>query len=336
MASKYLVWQCEAGCGGIGDRFVGLVTCSVIAEILGWQFIIDWRSPDVSVALTINPDHNYATCKEKIAKLPSCHEHWVNGHHRGLCPMFKDEKLEERWKEYDVVYIKNNQPFHLLLWSNPHYTNHLPCRDEMTHQHYKKIFVQYFTITPRCYDLIQPLLEVIDNTPNTIALHMRFGDWNYNLNRSKEDKEQAIITHATKYAKNLLKNRLINAILFSDKKTKVVLLGDAKGSLLVSSFQQVFAEQDNVEFFATGEETTHLGLYHSPHSEEEICRTFSDLIIMTHCQRIVFWDNSNFPRVGILALSSKADVWIYNYRDGSYERNFDRGDLFVKERLFLE
>lgn len=337
MEHKFLVWQCDVGCGGLGDRFVGLVTCSVIAELVGWQLVIDWKSPDLMSAMTINPKYNYATYREAIEKMTSLHERWVDGHRRGLLSIFNNEKLEERWSKYDVVYIKNNQPFHLCLWKNPHYPC-LPDRDTITYQHYKKIFTQYFTISPRCYDLIQPLLHLLDNA-QTLALHMRFGDWNYNVSRSKEEKEKAMLAHATKYAKNLLQNRLMHAILFDSKKTKVVLLGDAKGSLLLLAFQQVFAEeikQGKIEFFATGEETTHLGLYDSPHPEEEICRVFSDLIVMAHCQRIVFWDNSNFPRIGILTLASEADVWIYNYRDGSYERIFDKKELFAKERSFLE
>ena len=339
METKFLIWQCKEGCGGLGDRLVGLVTCSIIAEITKRQFMIDWQSPDISSAVTINPLYDCKINKDLITKLPFVHEQWIDGHRKGLLSIFRESNLEDRWKEFDVIYVRNNQPFHLLLWSNPYYSSTLGDRKEVTLKHYRNIFTNYFFLTPYCLDSIQPFLKILnDDYLQTIAIHMRFGDWNFNGKRSEEDLEKATLIHSRKYAENI-KSLVREKLLIPKKKVKIVLLSDAKSSLVLTCFEQVFTEElhsGSVEFYITNNKTVHLGLYITNQQMGNITDIFRDLIVMSRCYKVIFWDNTNFARISILTLGGEQEIWIYITKTNSFTKVDDITCLLTKQQLIYK
>lgn len=58
MISK-LVWVADQGCGGWGDRMVGLASAYFIARATNRRLYIWWRYPDMSSTITVKSEYNY-------------------------------------------------------------------------------------------------------------------------------------------------------------------------------------------------------------------------------------------------------------------------------------
>ncbi len=63
--SKFIVYVCEAGCGGIGDRLSGLMSVFYLAVAMKRVFLIDYSSP-VDLELTLVPKRMRWNCSKLL------------------------------------------------------------------------------------------------------------------------------------------------------------------------------------------------------------------------------------------------------------------------------
>lgn len=348
--TKYLVWVGETGCGGLGDRFVGMTACKIIAETIKRKFLVHWISPDISSALTLQDEYNYLLYEEKVKDKRSLWMRWVDDF--TVMDWMTSQNLDKRWENVDVLFIKNNQPFHICLWSNPHYRDLHPM-EKVTMDAYWSILSLIFTMTDELDGRLSYYTRQLRlGDRKEVTLHMRLGDWHMNIPRNdkardedsqngllKKDIESFVKSYAREFRPFYQSHiRRID----TQQRFRIVLLSDADTNCMINSFEEIFKEEmesGEVEFLTTDGEIIHLDqTEEKKQSHDGIVKIMVDMILTALSTCLVFWDNTNFARVGALmkpswmyeSLKDHVDIWLFNTKSRLFTHIKDPRDIIPK------
>lgn len=149
-----IIFWFKKGCGGYGDRLVGLGACIAIAQALNHKLKIIWDE-DVSSLF-----HDYISSKP----LPTYdfHYNWVDNRSPGACMLAYINPSE--W-ENKCIMIESNQPVHRFLMHNKYLD--IKSYADLTRNAYNKIYSDYLVIN-------QNLVKF--NVDNHIGIQIRCGD----------------------------------------------------------------------------------------------------------------------------------------------------------------
>jgi hypothetical protein len=157
-----LVWVADQGCGGFGDRLVGLVSAYFIAQATNRQFFIWWKSPDMSSSLVIRPEYLYHPSAQEEGKLVN----WIDKR-RELIPMLQSKQL---FQGIDTVFLCCNQ--FLVPFLSQAFT------DGEIRSCYQSLLTKFFDLTTDCRKALEDFQhEAKWNTySRKLAFQVRFGD----------------------------------------------------------------------------------------------------------------------------------------------------------------
>lgn len=146
--------------GGYGDRLVGLVTCKVMADLLGRNFRILWTNENIRPYLNYDI-HDY----ENELKYDTIRLDFIDKQHelRQQLPPFED----------DVFYLFNlNQNIAQYLYKNSLYAHRDYYRDMFTA--YEALYTRMLVPTPALIEQVQSFMPRI--APAILGIQIRTGD----------------------------------------------------------------------------------------------------------------------------------------------------------------
>lgn len=138
---KNLVWVADRGCGGFGDRMVGLVSAHFLARASGRRLWIWWKHPDMKETLRVRPQYKYQ------GGLQGPYINWID----------KLEDPAHLFTKHQNVFFSCNQYLH----------KHLATPEE-TRKVYQSLFTEFFEPSMKEYEAFK--------RPCGLAFQVRFGD----------------------------------------------------------------------------------------------------------------------------------------------------------------
>lgn len=165
-----LVWVADQGCGGFGDRLVGLVSAFFIAKASNREFLICWRYPDMSSCFVIRPKYLYNDIDG--AKERRKYFNWIDKR-ADLRHFLNAEQLNQGiFKDCDTVFLSCNQFLCPFLNSKPSLQDIRNC--------YQSIFTEFFELTPRIVQKLHEFKREVkwdeENNRRKMAFQVRLGD----------------------------------------------------------------------------------------------------------------------------------------------------------------
>lgn len=154
--------------GGYGDRIVGLISCKLIAEVLGQEFKINWTKEN------IRPYFNYSKYDYELCDLSGVIKNTVD--------------LIDNYSEDNILHCPQISPHLLLptqhnkLYANREVSNYLYKFPEFSHLSFEsdiyRIYKSLYTDILVPTDLVnQKVNEIIsDNTCPIVGIQIRTGD----------------------------------------------------------------------------------------------------------------------------------------------------------------
>ena len=168
--TKYLIYQCAGMCGGLGDRFRGMVNSFLLALITGRKFGIDHTSPCPLQNFLRPNKYDWIIDKQKLDKAGSSKTHHLIDHQTLPSP-----NMTSYLKE-DVVYLRMNGDITLRLMEQVDFPNRIPWLTKFTVSDLFESVLSYLFI------LTQSLQKGLDKFRNehvkgnkTVCVHYRAG-----------------------------------------------------------------------------------------------------------------------------------------------------------------
>ena len=293
---RFIVWCGDKGCGGLGDRVVGIVSCYILSMYLNRKFLIHWVSPDISDAVTLNKEFSFGRISKDLNDSNVAKIRWID--QRNEATAFLKKKKFNLWKDVSIVMIENNQMIHDCLFD----AGEAPFRPEdftqVTKSVYAKLFQSIFEPTTDLHVLVSEYLKEVKDS-ELVGIQVRMGDFQMQQSFNHLERRNLSLERGKIIASQLLQSNLKNDLQSVKKKVVVIFIGDTDMNALAESAQTIF-NNSNVAFNVKTT-TTALTAMHIDHCEkpckEEILFLFRDLLILSHCDYVIASNNSNFGRI---------------------------------------
>lgn len=177
---KYLIYRCMGGigvsfCSGLGNREIGIVASYLLANATNRTFGVIMKHPcDINKFLVPNT-HNWTITPEQIQNLTSSSLSVRNN--RKFTNSLTNIDFNRIYPQ-DVVYILNNQEYHLQLFQNKLYRKNLKwARKLPKNLIYRTILDKLFKLHPNVEKKKNAFLERVRPSPQSklICAQVRMG-----------------------------------------------------------------------------------------------------------------------------------------------------------------
>lgn len=294
--NHFLVFQVRQGCGGLGDRIIGLSSAFVLALLTNRHFRIDWQTPFPlrmawEPASDEIPWNNQDSIKDEPFLIDAFNNIRKFGHY------FREENFF--LNEHKVITVKANQHFFTYLLQNPFLKiKALNIEPQNAPALQSEILSCLFRPTPRLANTIRQFAQRIGRK-NSIGIQIRtlknFGDNSFG--------------HLKK--KNLRKFYNCARSLFSRERENIVFIS-ADDRETLEDMAKMF---DGVEIF-----TLPYNILHTDksrwHNEKDYLGLFLNLHLLAACEHLIISRYSSFGRVAAFLRGS--DPWTIRHNLGLY------------------
>ncbi|CAF3095343.1 unnamed protein product [Rotaria sp. Silwood2] len=183
-SGRKLIYKCKSFCGGLGDRFRGIITCFVLALVSNRQFMIDMTHP-VDVKNYLLPNMYNWTFDKKTLNLNLTQKviHAID-HAPGFENQIRSTKFIETWEKYDDIEIYTNIDLVSDIFRNPLMRNNtiidmfllnVPLEQLTLHSLFPFLFEILFQPSIEVATVLQSILQDIENGFTLTCIHLRMG-----------------------------------------------------------------------------------------------------------------------------------------------------------------
>ena len=166
--SRYLIYHCESGCGGFGDRFYGIVNSFILALITGRKFGIHHTFP-CPLQNFLKP-HKYQWVVDKQALKGSSKVYDLFNHRT-----MPSSNMTSYFKE-DVVYLKINQDVTLSLMGQADVPKRLPWLPKFSDAKlFESVFSHIFILSEGLQRNLKNFKKLHVRGNKTVCVHYRAG-----------------------------------------------------------------------------------------------------------------------------------------------------------------
>ncbi|CAF3465001.1 unnamed protein product [Rotaria sp. Silwood1] len=197
-----LIYKCKSFCGGLGDRFRGIITCFILSLISDRQFMIDMTHP-VDVKNYLLPNIYNWTLDNQTSNMNLSH---IVIHAIDSEPNFENQirntAFMDTWAKYDDIEIYTNLDLVADIFRNPLIRNNtiiamfllnLPLEQLTLHSLFPFLFEILFQPSFEVINALQPILQDVENGYQLICIHLRMGQNPSNpLDASFGDRASAV------------------------------------------------------------------------------------------------------------------------------------------------
>ncbi|CAF3372760.1 unnamed protein product [Rotaria socialis] len=181
---KKLIYKCKTFCGGLGDRFRGIVTCFILALASDRQFMIDMTHPlDVKNYL-LPKMYNWITNYKSLNSNDSRKTIHAIDSNPSLQNEIRNTNFIETWSKYDIIDIYTNIDYVSDIFQNSFvqknkimkmFLDNLPMEQLTLHNLFPLFFEILFQPSLEIVNALEPILQIIENGYALTCIHLRMG-----------------------------------------------------------------------------------------------------------------------------------------------------------------
>ena len=179
-----IVYKCDHFCGGLGDRFRGIVTCFLLSLVTDRQFMIHMTHPlDIKDYLSPNIYNWTFVQRRKGMKYSSKTYHAIDKQ-PNFENFIRSESFTKTFSLYDNIEIRTNLDLVPDIFRNPHLRNNkiikmflqdVPLAKLNMHILFPLFFEILFQPNINIVKALEPILETIENGFTLTCIHLRTG-----------------------------------------------------------------------------------------------------------------------------------------------------------------
>lgn len=165
-----VIFCCKSGCGGYGDRLVGLITVYYISKILEKEFYIEWDNCKSNFDQFLD----IKTYPYDASSFPLIH--LIDGNAFKEIDFFSTGNLKEKYQNENMKFFCN-QNLVYYLYKNPNYSNLIMENYESEISlSYKKIYDEFLKPKNFLKETVNNFIYNFKEHENIIGIHIRAGD----------------------------------------------------------------------------------------------------------------------------------------------------------------
>ncbi|CAF4528612.1 unnamed protein product, partial [Rotaria socialis] len=181
---KKLIYKCEAVCGGLGDRFRGIVTCFILALVSDRQFMIEITNAFDVKNYLLPKMYNWTTNNKSLnSNVSRKIIHSINSD-PSLQNEIRNTNFIETWSKYDIIDIYTNIDYVSDIFQNSlvqknkimkMFLDNLPMEQLTLHNLFPLFFEILFQPNLEIVNALEPILQIIENGYTLTCIHLRMG-----------------------------------------------------------------------------------------------------------------------------------------------------------------
>lgn len=273
-----IIFHAKTGCGGYGDRLVGLITCYFISKVMNKEFYIKWESPNIDEFIYIK--NKYIT-NEEYTEI-----NLIDQNGNNLRKFFEEKKLEEIFINNNLkIFCNQNLVKH--LYKNKNYPKLINYEEDMK-EAYNKIYTEFLIPKEEIINISNSFNINFSKYNKIIGIHIRTGDLNMGVGGNhilfNKDSLEDIIMKISDYIKN---NWEGNYAIFVTSDWE--------------NINEIFKKYIDKEIFYFDMNVIHIDMIkNTDNVNNGIKKLFVDHILLTLCDDTITHSVTNFGRTAAI------------------------------------